>query len=99
MHLATQYCLPFGQRHFSSISDLIYLVDALCDSRLCILSQPKIKKFVSKLSFLLIRTPSYIAGKPPMGKKLLGHTNHCRKLRALLSITDTQTWYRNLYNK
>lgn len=50
MHLTTQYCLSFGQTQSSSISDLIYLVDALCDSTLCILSQLKI--IVSKLTFL-----------------------------------------------
>lgn len=61
MHLTTQYCLPYGGRHFASISDLVHLVDALCDSRLSILSHPKIT--VSKLSFLWIRIPSYIAGK------------------------------------
>lgn len=97
VHLTTQYCLPYRGGYSSRISGLTYLVDPLCiqnDSRLCILSHPKIT--MDKLSFLWIKIPSYIAGKSaPCGWEVTGPYNHCRELRVHLNITDTQIWWRN----
>lgn len=68
------------------------MFDSLCIqnySRLYILSHPKIT--VTKLSFLWIKIPSYIAGNSASyGWEVTGPCNHCWKLWVHLNITDTQ---------